>query len=254
MATKPCFMLATALLAVSALRRRSKDCFSAYDGKALLSFLANSSDDSRAFADTLEELECVDAGSVRGPQKLAICSTAETDEMKRMFGDRVEVLEKDAGEFYRRSSGPALDSPEPDGERLSKSWYRQWRNLAARMRKVEDAVKKSGGAATIYQIGRSLEGRAIKVVRLRGAGWKRGDPRVVITCELHAREWITGMACVYAVEKVTEMAKADPSWLRGIELAILPNANPDGSVYSEKKDRMWRKNRAKKWWPPLQGC
>jgi len=245
--------LAAALLAVSAVRiakrreKRSKDCFSAYDGKPLLRFLPNSSDDSMAFADKMEELECVEAGSLRGSQMLAICSTMEIDEVKRLYGERVEVLENDAGEFYRNSSGPALDFPEPHGgasARLSKSWYTQWRTFAARTKKVEDAVTNSAGAATLSQIGTSVEGRPIMVVRLRGAGWTPGAPRVVISCELHAREWITGMACVYAVEKVTEMAKADPSWLAGIELSIIPMANPDGVIYSETTNRMWRKNRA----------
>lgn len=82
------------------------------------------------------------------------------------------------------------------------------------------------------------------VVRFRGSGWIPGSPRVVISCELHAREWITGMACVYAVERITEMARVDPSWLAGMEVAIIPMANPDGVIYSETTDRMWRKNRA----------
>jgi len=82
------------------------------------------------------------------------------------------------------------------------------------------------------------------VVRFRGAGWTPGAPRTVVDCELHAREWITGMACVYAVEKAIEKAQADPSWLAGHEFAIIPMANPDGVIYSETTNRMWRKNRA----------
>merc|ERR1719414_1252700 len=82
------------------------------------------------------------------------------------------------------------------------------------------------------------------VVRLRGDGWSPGSPRVVISCELHAREWITGMSCTYAVEKMIEKVKADPSWLAGLEFAIIPNVNPDGVIYSETTERFWRKNRA----------
>jgi len=61
---------------------------------------------------------------------------------------------------------------------------------------------------------------------------------------LHAREWIVAMAGVYAVETAIDKLKADPSWLAGTELVLIPCANPDGIIYSETTDRMWRKNRA----------
>merc|ERR1719414_2653294 len=110
------------------------------------------------------------------------------------------------------------------------------------MNRVAAAVSSSGGACTLETIGTSYEGRDIKAVRLTGSGYVSGGNRVVVGFQQHAREWITGMAGVYAVEAACEKAKADPSWLAETELVFIPTANPDGAIYSENGQRMWRKN------------
>ncbi|CAK0831427.1 unnamed protein product, partial [Prorocentrum cordatum] len=52
------------------------------------------------------------------------------------------------------------------------------------------------------------------------------------------------MVGTYLVEHCVEQQKNDPSWLAGMELVIVPIVNPDGFVYSQTADSMWRKNRA----------
>jgi len=59
---------------------------------------------------------------------------------------------------------------------------------------------------------------------------------------VHAREWITGMAGVFAVEKLVEKTKVDPKFLQGMEVVLVPLSNPDGYVFSMTHDRMHRKN------------
>jgi len=66
---------------------------------------------------------------------------------------------------------------------------------------------------------------------------------VIVNFQLHAREWIAGMSGVYAVEMACKKAKEDPSWLAGMELVMVPMSNPDGFLYSQNRDRFWRKNR-----------
>lgn len=68
-------------------------------------------------------------------------------------------------------------------------------------------------------------------------------PRVVINFQQHAREWIAGMTGVYVVEHAIQKAREDPTWLAGVELVLIPLANPDGILWSETKERMFRKNR-----------
>jgi len=251
MALSPsCRILGAALLAASALRRgvKKQDCFSDYDGKPLLEFVASSPDELSSLSTKLDEMGCVDVGDDKGTQVLAICSTEQTADLQNSYGDRIKVVVEDAGEHYRTSSGPAHEftkgSDGPGAAAVSTTFYRDWRNVEARIAQVEAAVANSGGVATLYQIGSSVEGRPIMAVRLRGAGWTSGGPRVVANCGLHAREWITGMSCVYVVEAAIDKARAEPSWLAGTEFTIVPMSNPDGSLYSETSSRMWRKNRA----------
>jgi len=95
----------------------------------------------------------------------------------------------------------------------------------------------------MYGAGKSIEGRSIMAVKLTGQGFSHGMPRMVITCALHAREWITAMTCTYAIQEFIKKAKADSTWLANTEVVIMPVVNPDGLIYSQTTSRMWRKNR-----------
>lgn len=125
---------------------------------------------------------------------------------------------------------------------VDKSFYTRWRDYDDRMARVQAAVSSSRGACKLEVAGESIEGRPIYVVRLTGAGYSSGKPRVVVDFQLHAREWIVGMAGVFAVESACELAASDSNWMAGMELMIMPTVNPDGTIYSEIEDRMWRKN------------
>merc|ERR1719343_1541329 len=59
---------------------------------------------------------------------------------------------------------------------------------------------------------------------------------------MHAREWISGMAGVYAVEQSIEGVKANPSFLDNTEVVMVPMANPDGFRWTETESRFHRKN------------
>ena len=76
--------------------------------------------------------------------------------------------------------------------------------------------------------GQTTQGRDMHIVRMKGPGYTVGGKRLFLTFNLHAREWITGMAGVYAVEHLVEKVKADREYLAGTEVVIMPMANPDG--------------------------
>jgi len=245
-----CRVLSAGLCVASALRKgkRRTDCYSVYDGKPLLRFTIGTKADYDDIMDKLVELGCTELGEGRSAELLAICDAVHTTTVAEIYGDKVKVLDKDAGAFYRTNSGVAQGFVEAAGvasDGTMNSYYTAWRDYASNVRRVEDAVANSGGAATLEQIGTTVEGRPIKAVRIRGTGWSSGKSRVVVDFELHAREWIASMSGVYAVEMATQKARNDPSWLAGMELVLIPMANPDGLVYSETTSRMWRKNRAR---------
>jgi len=126
---------------------------------------------------------------------------------------------------------------------LGDDFYGNWRYYDDRLARVAALVNASGGVAKLETVGKSYEGRDIKAVRFTGAGYTPGKARVLVFFQQHAREWVTGMSGVYAIEVAAARAKADPEWLADMELVVVPLANPDGVLWSETDNRMWRKNR-----------
>jgi len=240
------FVLAASLGVASSLRRgarKTTDCYSMYDGQSLIQFnLASKTDVAEAMA-KLDDLKCTEMAGYHSSELNAICGAAEVATLKTTFGQNLTVLNEDAGDFYRRTSGVAKGFVDGPGVQSS-DFYRQWRTYETRVAKVRSLVDSCGGKATFEQIGASVEGRPIYAVRFRGAGWTSGMPRVVVDFELHPREWIVGMAGVYAIEQTCERLAKDPDWLANTEVVFPFAMNPDGSIYSETTSRMWRKNRA----------
>lgn len=95
-----------------------------------------------------------------------------------------------------------------------------------------------------FVIGQSIEGREIFGVRIAGPG----DPGPIFAingCQ-HAREWISPMTVVYAIEQLTTLYGVDAdvtNLVDSVEFHLIPVVNPDGYVYSHTTDRFWRKNR-----------
>lgn len=194
-------------------------------------------DDCRLLAE--EALRLPSAGGCA--DAYAVCSVSAAADFAKGFGE-ASIVADDAGAFYRDESGSAkayMSESSFSGLKLTSDFYSDWRDLDARDARVEAAVADSGGAARIEIAGQSLEGRPIKLVRFTGKGYSPGMPKLVLTFNLHAREWITGMAGVYAVEKLAAQAEY---LLAGVEVVIVYMANPDGFLYSADKDRFHRKN------------
>ena len=105
------------------------------------------------------------------------------------------------------------------------------------------------------EIGRSLEGRPIRGIRVSnrdvGFGEDMGDgeeverPAVLVQSCQHAREWIAAAATMWAVEQFATAPEGSAldSLLDQAELIVVPVVNPDGFVHSCEVERLWRKNR-----------
>merc|ERR1719343_612479 len=138
---------------------------------------------------------------------MAVCrKLADAKGLQAQFTGHVDIVSEDAAAYFRKTSGTAkgFDArAEP-----ANAFYSDWRNFEARMARVEQAVAASGGIASIEVAGQSWEGDDIKLVRFTGSGYSSGKAKVVLTFNMHAREWISGMAGVYAVEQLIEVVKA----------------------------------------------
>ena len=110
---------------------------------------------------------------------------------------------------------------------------------------MSDSLLLSGISVSSEELGRTYDGRSIDVLIVREPG-PHSKPVIWLDCGIHAREWISPPACLYALDRLVEMANAvDPrdNLLTIFDFYILPVVNPDGYVYSWTSDRMWRGNR-----------
>jgi len=218
------------------------DCYSKYDGQALLSL--KPCDSASAVVAELHASGCF---LVEEEEEIVArgCNEAEVvcpnEVAVALEGRQVaSIVAKDAGEHWRASSG--VTQPFTEGLGVASDFYSQWRDLDARMAHVESLVQASGGLATLETVGQSLQGRDLKIVRLRGAGYSSGGTRVVVTFNIHAREWIAGMSGIYTVEYLIQKLRDEPDYLAGTEVVLMPMSNPDGFIQSMNNDRMHRKN------------
>lgn len=135
---------------------------------------------------------------------------------------------------------PALDSME---------WYNRYYSYNDIMTFYSMLASMYNSIVTLTNsIGQSVEGRNIPAVKITAASGSQ-TPKVLVTCLLHAREWVSGSICMYiAYEMASRYQAGDQEitpLLNSLELHIVPIMNPDGYVYSwpPVDDRDWRKNK-----------
>lgn len=109
--------------------------------------------------------------------------------------------------------------------------------------KLDKMAQQHADKAQVVTIGTSVEGRPIKALHVSNniaSPQTRLKPSVIITGNLHAREWVTSETVTSGAEKV--LTGAAPEAMENLEIWFVPNANPDGLTYSRDVDPMWRKN------------
>jgi carboxypeptidase T len=100
-----------------------------------------------------------------------------------------------------------------------------------------------------FSIGTSHQGRAIWGVRIGDDEVADGsEPEIVITGQVHAREWISQTMALHVIELLTEGYASDPrvrSIVRHRQVYVIPTLNPDGAAFDIEDGtfRRWRKNR-----------
>ncbi|XP_023445928.2 carboxypeptidase A4 isoform X2 [Dasypus novemcinctus] len=78
-------------------------------------------------------------------------------------------------------------------------------------------------------------------------GKREKRPAIWLNMGIHAREWISHATGIWTARKIATDYGKDPaitSILEKMDIFLLPVANPDGYVYTQKKNRLWRKTRS----------
>merc|ERR1712241_377170 len=126
------------------------------------------------------------------------------------------------------------------GERYAMDWndYHDIDTLNEFIESLADANE----FASIIPIGKSYEGREMKVLAIEKAG--AGAPNIWLEAGIHAREWIAPAVATFIVRELVEDYSEHPDYLDKINWYFIPSANPDGYAYSWNYDRLWRKTRS----------
>ncbi|KAM5255507.1 carboxypeptidase A2 [Ctenodactylus gundi] len=110
---------------------------------------------------------------------------------------------------------------------------------------MDDLVAEHPGVVSRVNIGSSFENRPMNVLKFSTGGHK---PAIWLDAGIHAREWVTQATALWIANKIASDYGTDPSvtsLLDAMDIFLLPVTNPDGYVFSQTKNRMWRKTRSK---------
>ncbi|CAK7221706.1 hypothetical protein SBRCBS47491_004618 [Sporothrix bragantina] len=140
------------------------------------------------------------------------------------------------------------------------TWFNSFHSYADHLLFLQDLQARHANHTELVSSGLSLDGRNITGLRIFGSGGgKIVRPAVVFHGTVHAREWIATMVVEYLAYQLAEATvdminktnatnttntTADlTAALEKYDVYAFPIVNPDGFVYTQTTDRLWRKNR-----------
>merc|ERR1711997_397515 len=108
-------------------------------------------------------------------------------------------------------------------------------------------VKQYPELVSIEEIGKSYEGRTMRVLKVCKGGMCGQKPGLWIDGGIHAREWVSPSTVTFIMKELVENSDQYPAELLDkLDWYILPVLNPDGYEYTRTTNRMWRKSRSPK--------
>ncbi|XXH04339.1 hypothetical protein Hte_010753 [Hypoxylon texense] len=239
-------LLAAPLTAALRLDRRGKVV---YDGYKVFRVAAGS--DVTAFEAQLESLEAIDLTHNHGhvdeehfdvaipPESLSAFDALNLT--SQVLSDDLGVdiaVEGDLAEY------PGLDLSAAALPSLS--WFSAYHAYADHLTFLKDIQSSFSSNSELITAGTSFEKRAIQGIHLWGSGGKGSKPAVYFHGNVHAREWISSKVVEYLTYQLVANYNNDTtvkSFLDKYDFYILPIVNPDGFIYTQTTNRLWRKNR-----------
>lgn len=159
----------------------------------------------------------------------------------------VTVMHEDLGADIAAESDTAVASGLRKRALPDASWFNAYHPYTDHIQFLRDLQSALPSNSEVITSGTSVQGRAITGIHLWGQSGKSSKPAIVFHGNVHAREWITSMTVEYLAYQLVSGHGQDESatsFLDAYDWYILPIVNPDGFVYSQTTDRLWRKNRS----------
>lgn len=126
------------------------------------------------------------------------------------------------------------------------TWFNSYHAYADHIQFLKDLVALAPSSAEIVTAGNSLNGNAITGIHFWGSSGKSVKPAIVFHGTVHAREWISTMVVEYfAYNLLTNYATSSEikGFIDKYDFYVFPVVNPDGFLYTQSSNRLWRKNR-----------
>ncbi|EEP81002.1 conserved hypothetical protein [Uncinocarpus reesii 1704] len=158
---------------------------------------------------------------------------------KAIAGLKVEIMHEDLGASIEDESS-TITAYTAGSVAADDRWFTAYHSFNDHMAWLRDLQQQNANRSALVNVGNSHERRPVTGIHIWGS--RRGKPAIVWHGTVHAREWITTMVTEYmAAQLLTDPAAR--SMLEKYDFFIFPIVNPDGFVYTQTRNRMWRKNR-----------
>lgn len=153
-----------------------------------------------------------------------------------------EIIIDDLQERINREN-PPLDDEELQlqdrrGHRMT---WKQYHRLDDIYGFLDYLSKTYPSLITVRNVGKSHEGRDIKVLKLSNGN--TNNKAIFIDGGIHAREWISPSTVTFFINQFAENFDVESDDIKNIDWYFIPVLNPDGYEFTHTVDRMWRKNR-----------
>ncbi|OTA94702.1 hypothetical protein M434DRAFT_10488 [Hypoxylon sp. CO27-5] len=207
--------------------------------------------DTAAFESHLESLEAIDLTHNHGHIEEEYFDIAVPPENLPAFealNFTSEVLSEDLGADIALE-GELAEYPERElsaSALPSLSWFSAYHAYADHLTFLKDIQSSFPSNSELITAGKSFEGRDIQGIHLWGSGGKDSKPAIVWHGNVHAREWISSKTVEYLTYQLVANYNNDTTvkgFLDSYDFYILPIVNPDGFLYTQTSNRLWRKNR-----------
>ncbi|KAK0609691.1 zinc carboxypeptidase [Bombardia bombarda] len=126
------------------------------------------------------------------------------------------------------------------------SWFNSYHAYADHQTFLNDLQGAFPANSELISAGTSGGGRPLYGIHIWGSGGKGSKPAVYFHGTVHAREWISTMVVEYLTYQLLTQYSTNTTVkaiVDSYDFYILPIINPDGFVYTQTTNRLWRKNR-----------
>ncbi|XP_061718958.1 carboxypeptidase B-like isoform X2 [Cydia pomonella] len=143
---------------------------------------------------------------------------------------------------YPNNMKQLIPRPKVKRKKVKYMDWKRYHKLSVIYAFIDDLEKDYPAICTVYVIGKSIEGRDIKMLKISNSD--ANNSSVWLDGAIHPREWITTAVVTFMAENIVKSFNNLSTSITNKDWHIVPVLNPDGYEYSHTKDRMWRKNRA----------